>query len=194
VTVPQDERESKRSLKHYFEVKAEFSKNQTVEIYSPYDGYVSSLRSAPEEGLEGEIWIVPKRNLPILPPFEAWQFSVQHIDIRDGLKMGSEVKAGEKIGYAAFSEGRIPTFDIVYGKMAFPPIPQKIDNWSSPFSDLDSVFNHMSESVFAKYQQKGLSKEKVIFSKEARDQNPCVYKDNGPYFTDDSSDNWATLQ
>lgn len=194
VTVPQSERESKRSMKHYFEVKSEYSKNQTVEIYSPYDGYVTSLRSDPGEGLEGEIWIVPKRKLPMLPPFGVWQFSVQHIDVRKDLKLGSEVKTGELIGYAAFSESRKPpTFDIVYGKMAFPPTPKRIDNWNSPFADLDSIFNHMSENVFAQYQQKGLSKEMIILSKEERDQNPCVYKDNGPYFVDDSPDNWSQL-
>lgn len=194
VTVPQNEQESKRSMKHYFEVKPEFSKGQTVEIYSPYDGYVSTLRSNPSDGLEGEIWIVPKRKLPVLPPFGVWQFSVQHIDVKKDLKLGSEVKTGELIGYAAFSESRIPTFDIVYGKMAFPSTPKRIDNWNSPFADLDSVFNHMSENVLAKYQQKGLSKEGIILSKEERDQNPCVYKDNGPYFIDDNPDNWVTLK
>ena len=194
VTVPQDERESKRSMKHYFEAKSEFSKNQTVEIYAPFDGYVTTLRSDPGEGLEGEIWIVPKRKLPMLPPFGVWQFSVQHIDVRKDLKLGSEVKAGELIGYAAFSESRIPTFDIVYGKMAFPPAPKRIDNWNSPFSDLDSIFNHMSDNVLAQYKQKGLSKEGVVLSKEERDQNPCTYKDNGPYFQGDSPDNWVTLK
>ena len=186
-TVPQDGRESKRSMKHYFEVKPEFNKNQTVEIYSPYDGYVTALRSDPGEGLEGEIWIIPKRKLAMLPPFGVWQFSVQHIDVRKDLKMGSEVRAGEQIGYAAFSGSRIPTFDIVYGKMAFPPTPKKIDNWNSPFADLDSVFNHMSEEVLAQYQQKELSKESIVLSKEARDQNSC-------YFIDDSPDNWSVLQ
>lgn len=194
ITVPQDARESRRSMKHYFEVKSEFNKNQTVEIFAPFDGYVTTLRSDPGEGLEGEIWIVPKRKLPILPPFGVWQFSVQHIEIRKDLKLGSEVKAGELIGYAAFSGSRIPTFDIIYGKMAFPPAPKKIDNWNSPFSDLDSVFNHMSDQVLAHFVQKGLSKEGIILSKEQRDQNPCVYKGEGPYFEGDSSDNWITLQ
>lgn len=195
VTVPQDGRESKRSMKHYFEVKPEFSKNQAVEIYAPFDGYVSTIRSEPGEGLEGEIWIVPKRKLPILPPFGVWQFSVQHIDTRKDLRQGSEVKAGELIGYAAFSESRIPTFDIVYGKMAFPPTPKKIDNWNSPFADLESVFNHMSETVLAQYKQKGLSKEGIILSKETRDQSPCIYRDEGPYFENrDDASNWVELQ
>lgn len=192
-TVPQDQREMKRSMKHYLEVKPEYHKNQTVEIYSPYDGYVSDIRSESELGLEGEIWIVPKRKLPMLPPFGVWQFSAQHIEARKDLVRGSEVKAGELIGHAAFSEGRGPTFDIVYGKMGVPT--KTIDNWNSPFSDLDSVFNYMSADVLAKYQQKGLSKANIILSKEERDQKPCVYKDNGPYFIDGGNlDNWVVLQ
>lgn len=193
VTVPQDRREMKRSMKHYFEVKPQYHKNQTVEIYSPYDGYVTSLRSEPELHLEGEIWIIPKRKLPMLPPFGVWQFSVQHIEARKDLKRGSDVKAGELIGYAAFSKGRGATFDIVYGKMGIPT--KRIDNWTSPFSDLDSVFNHMGDEIFAKYWQKGLSQDKLILTKEQRDQNPCRYKDEGPYFENDKdSDNWVVTQ
>ena len=111
-TVPQDMREMKRSMKQYFQVRPEYQKNKTVEIYAPYDGYVSVLRSEPELYLEGEIWIRPKAGLIFAPPLGLWQFSVQHIDVREGLKRGSEVKAGELIGYAALSEER-GTFDIV---------------------------------------------------------------------------------
>ena len=195
VTVPQDGRESKRSMKHYFEVKPEFAKARAVEIYAPYEGFVTTLRSDPGEGLEGEIWIVPKRKVAMLPPFGVWQFSVQHIEVKKDLKQGSEVKDGEIIGYAAFSQKRIPTFDIVYGKMAFPPAPKRIDNWNSPFGDLDSVFNHMSDGVLAQYQQKGVSQKEIVLSKEARDQNPCVYRENGPYFENrDDLANWILLK
>lgn len=166
-----------------------------VEIYAPYNGYVTTLRSEPEEGLEGEIWIVPKRKLPMLPPFGVWQFSVQHIDVRRDLKLGSEVKAGELIGYAAFSNERIPTFDIVYGKMALPSAPKRIDNWNSPFADLDSIFDHMSDEVLVQYQQRGITKDNIVVNKEDRDNNPCAYRGQGPYFADsDDSLNWIELK
>lgn len=107
--------------------------------------------------------------------------------------MGSEVKAGELIGYAALSEKRGDSFDIVYGKMSM--IPTKIDNWTNPFVDLDSVFNHMADAVFAQYQKKGItSREDIITSKEKRDQNPCQYMGEGPYFSNqEDSDNWVLL-
>lgn len=82
--------------------------------------------------------------------------------------MGDEVKAGELLGYAALSEERGDSFDVIFGKMSM--IPKKIDNWTAPFADLDSVFNHMSEEVFAQYQKKGISsKEDLVISKEERD-------------------------
>lgn len=191
VTVPQDGRESKRSMKHYFQVKSNFVGTDAVKIYAPYDGYVSAVRSDPAEGLEGEVWLVPKRALPMLPPFGVWQFSIQHIIVRGDLRRGSEVKAGEVLGYAAIPKSDRATFDVVYAKQALAP--KTIDNWNSPFSDLDSVFNHMSGNVLAEYQQNGLDKGEVIMSKEERDQRPCAYRDGGPYFMGDSPDNWVVL-
>lgn len=193
VTVPQDQREGKRNMKHYFWVKPEYSKNKTVEIYSPYEGYVADIRSDPNENLEGEIWITPMQIFAMVPPFGVWSFSVQHIDIRTDLKLGNQVKAGELIGWAAISEKRGDSFDIVYGKSGFPP--KKIDNWTNPFADLDSVFNHMNDGVFAKYQEKGFSsKEDFIISKGERDQSPCQYQGEGPYFgSQEDPSNWAVF-
>lgn len=193
VTVPQDGRESKRNMKHYFWVKPELVGTDTVKIYAPYDGYVSSIRSDPEENLEGEIWIVPKRKLAILPPIGIWGFSVQHIVINGDLRRGSEVKAGDIIGHAAIPTEERASFDIVYGKPATKP--KIIDNWNSPFSDLDSVFNHMSENVFAMYQKKGITtKEDMLITSKERDQKPCKYQGSGPYFTNqEDPDNWTYL-
>lgn len=192
-TVPQDEREMKRSMKHYFSVKPEYLGDDTVNIYSPYDGFVAVIREDRADGLEGEIWIAPKDMFVMLPPVGRWTFSVQHINIREGLKRGNEVKAGELIGYAAVAAGNRNTFDVIYAKGSL--VPKRIDNWMGPFSDLDSVFNHMSEGTFAQYREKGISsKEELVISKQERDQNPCVYKDNGPYFLNyENSEDWTTL-
>lgn len=194
VTVPQDERESRRNMKHYFWIKPEYNKSNTVEIFSPYDGYISVLRNEPGLNLEGEIWIRPKSSLVFLPPIGVWQFSVQHIDVRKDLKMGSAVKAGELIGFAALSEKRGNSFDIVYGKMSI--FPRKIDNWTAPFTDLDTVFNHMSAEVFSQYQQKGAtSKDNLTISKEKRDQALCEYQGEGPYFDNQfAEENWLVLK
>ncbi|MEK7132258.1 MAG: hypothetical protein AAB833_01950 [Patescibacteria group bacterium] len=193
-TVPQNEREMKRSMKHYFSVKPEHLGANTVDIYSPYDGIITTIREDRVEGLEGEIWIAPKNIFVILPPIGRWSFSVQHINIREGLQQGSEVRAGELIGYAAVESGNRNTFDVVYAKGG--AVPKRIDNWVGPFTDLDSIFNHMSDKVLAQYEGKGVvSKDDLIISKEDRDQNPCEYKDAGPYFINqEDPENWVVLQ
>jgi hypothetical protein len=101
--------------------------------------------------------------------------------VRNDLHQGSEVKAGELLGYAASDKRVGGSFDIVYAKFGFPL--KTIDNWTAPFADLDSVFNHMTDEVFAEYEGKGVtSKEDFIISKEERDQNLCQYQGEGPYF------------
>lgn len=191
VVVPQNGKESRRNMKHYFEAKKEFIGNNTVEIYAPYDGYVSMVRSEPSKGLEGEIWISPIQIIGMLPPLGVWNFSVEHINIKEGLKLGNKVKAGELIGYAALSEYP-DSFDIVYGKLGLPP--KTIDGWTSPFADLDSVFNHLSDGVFAEYRKKGVvSKEDFIINKEARDQDPCKYVEGVFLNSRDHPEDWVVF-
>ncbi len=196
VTVPQDERETKRNMKHYYWVKPEYYGTDTVEIYAPFDGFVTVLREEPELNLEGEIGIVPKDAFVWLPPIYRWSFSVQHIYVRDDLRQGSEVKSGELIGYAASdADKRLGgSFDIVYAKFGLPF--KTIDNWRAPFVDLDSVFNHMSDKVLAEYMAKGVtSKDDFIISKETRDQNLCRYQGEGPYFMNqEAEENWVVFQ
>lgn len=193
--MPQSRVEMKRNMKHYLLVYPELRKENTVEIYSPYDGYISILRADMKDLLEGEIWIAPDRGiLTALPPINLWMFSFEHVQPRKGLKVGTKVKAGELIGYASFlvAERTEPTFDAIYGKLGLPM--KTIDNWNSPFGDLNSLFDHMSEEVYAQYEKKGITREKIVVSKEERDNNPCTYRGDGPYFqNEDDSPNWVVL-
>lgn len=192
VTVPQDERESKRNMKVYYWVKPEYVGSDTVEIYAPYDGYVSTIRDEPELGLEGEIWISPVRTF--LPAIGVWSFSVHHIHVREDLKMGSAVRAGELIGYGAASTERGRSFDFIYGTLGLPP--GRIDNWTAPFDDLDFIFDHMTDEVFAEYQKHGIaSRDELYLTKEERDAKPCQYAGQGPHFINqEDPDNWVFLK
>jgi hypothetical protein len=194
LTIPQGSNEPKSNMKHYVWVKPEFNKPKTVEIYAPYDGYVADMRSDPNLNLEGEIYISPTQIFGMVPPLGVWTFSVQHIDINPKLKLGDKVKAGDVIGWLAISEKRGFSFDIVYGKTGFPPTT--IDGWTNPFADLDSVFNHMTDSAFAPYKEKGIaSQSSFVISKEEREQTPCVYG-NQPEFSAESQNlpsNWIFL-
>lgn len=190
VVVPQNEKESKRNMKHYLVEKDKETESQ-VEIYAPFDGYVTFIFRLSDQ--EQEIWVSQKRMLANLIPLNLWSFSVEHIKIREGLKVGDEVKAGELIGYTGFLKDN-HSFDAIFGKIGMPP--KKIDGWMSPFADLDSMFNHMSDEVFSQFQKKGVSsKDEMIISKEERDQNPCQYRGEGPELIDqDQTANWVILK
>src|SRR3990167_10909746 len=109
-TVPQDGREMKRNMKHYFTLYPEYEKENFVEIYAPYDGYIA-LFAGPEE-----IWFAPgEKSVFSILPMNRWMFSVTHVKAREDLNMGDYVKAGEVIGYGTFSpkyERGYPSFDV----------------------------------------------------------------------------------
>lgn len=191
--IPQNGRETKRNMKHYFNVLPEFNQEETVEIYAPYDGSVGLIRTGTDK-FEGELWIAQDRGLlSFLPPIGLWMVNFEHIRPRPDLKYGTRVKAGELIGHGSFYVYKTGSFDVLYATIGFPP--KKVDNWLSPFGDLDSIFNHMSDNVFAEYQQKGVTKENIIISRDVRDRNPCVYRDAGPYFeADNNLSVWVNLQ
>lgn len=188
-TVPQDGREMKRNMKHYITLYPEHHKENFVEIYAPYDGYIALLFGGEE------IWIAPeKKSVLNILPINQWMFSLTHVKPKEDLKIGDKVKAGELIGYGTFlvNEPGSPTFDVVYGTMSIPP--RKVDNWTSPYGKLDSVFNHMSTELLAQYEQKGITHESIIMSKEERDNNPCRYQGTGPYFENTGSDDAVELK
>lgn len=187
-TVPQDGREMKRNMKHYITLYPEYEKENLVEVYSPYDGYIALI-------LKEEIWIAPgKKSLLNILPINQWMFSVVHVKPKEGLGIGSKVKAGELIGYGTFLQypESDPAFDVVYGTIGI--LPRKVDNWFSPYGDLDSIFNHMSDEVLTAYEQKGVTRDNIIIGKEERDQDPCVYQDLRPYFKNESSNDWVELK
>ena len=168
--VPQESAESKRNMKHYIVLKPEFEGTGNVPVYSPLDGVVTSIRSEPDKGLEGEVWLGVKGN--------DWDFSIQHLNIDSNIKGKQKVKAGDILGYVA-NRG----IDVVYGVGA-DSVKMIDGRYESPYQDLDSPFNHMSDELFGLYQNnlmandKVITKDEFIYTKEFRDANPCQYREN----------------
>lgn len=179
IVVPTNGDEPPSNMKHYFLIKQEAMGKNRVPLYAPYEAKVSSIFSFPDQGLEGEIWLSNGSN---------WQFSIEHILVKDGLKKGDKVKAGELLGYAGGDD-----FDIVYGKGAI--IQRKIHGWNSPFSALDSVFNHMSRSVFNQYIEKKIKdRQEMVYSKSFRSQNPCPFRnERGGFEGGDFTQDWVVV-
>jgi len=162
--VPVDGSESRRNMKHYFIIRPEYRGDNLVALYAPYDSRVAGIRSFPERGLEGEIW---------LDGGNEWQFSIEHILILDTIKEDSQLRAGELMGYVP-AKG----FDVVYAVGA--EVPKTIDGYTSPFAALDSIFSHMDDGLFQEFERYGVnSTQDFIYTKEYRDTNPCKYRGDG---------------
>ena len=150
-----------RSMKHYVMVRDGLrGKNGVVKALAPFDGKISEIdvdMGGPEDQ---QVWLTPDSINP-----EQWHFVFFHIDLEDGLKKGSAVKAGQLIGTANLArgpDGATGNFDIAV-KLTRPMRTPAVD---APFA-------HMSPSVLDEYAKHGITESNTIISKEVRDASPC---------------------
>lgn len=159
------------SLKHYFVPDEKYlDTNNAVPVYAPFNGTIIYVEAGTEQ------FLIEQK------PYGGWVFGFTHIAIKDGLKMGSEVKAGELVGYAnltnchAFdinlqankNSGNANAFNISFQKNK----PSGVKNYDW-LNNYESIFNHMSDDVYAQFVAKGITKENIIIPKSTRDADPC---------------------
>lgn len=157
--------ETDRSMKHYVKPSAAYYDDKTA-LYSPFDGTVYFVDEPhPEQG--------PGRarggELDLMSPQEPNAVvELGHINAIATLKKGDKVKSGQLLGYAETAGGNGNDFDLVVRAINQPPPVNDYDTF-------DSVFNHMTPAVLAEYEKVGLTKDRLFFSKEFRDQHPCLF-------------------
>ncbi len=184
-TVTQYSDEPISNMQHYITTNPRIDTGQ-VKIYAPFDGYV--LGDAPNTMADG-ITMIPKSGIPWWP-FNQWRINLPHTHVLPEFQNPPihEVKAGDIVGYAN-SLGRYGQRNsgtqVRVGVLAVPPMFKNGNG--EPFKKLDSVFNYMSDEVFAEYKAAipGLqSREDMIITKEYRLAHPCKFKEGGPSFLD----------
>ena len=143
------ETETNRSMKHYITLKEGVQK---AKAFAPFDGEVTSIEQ-PERGYQ--VWLKPDAN----PNFA---FIFFHLE--PSVKKGDKVKAGDLLGYGLIV-GEGGNFDMTI---------KGFEGFGGP-KIFDSPFYHMSNEVLGEYQNKGITLENIIISKEARDKNPCTF-------------------
>lgn len=181
--------ETCRSMKHYFNVlwtregqnlvdqnngipPKPDGKND-INIYSPVDGKVASIPS--EQMPIGEQINIEPDSDPSLT------IRLFHVYKLEGIKKGSTLKAGQKIG--VISQHQNTDIALIRRK-----------GFKTQYL---SYFNFMPDSIFAKYQARGVkTRDDLIITKEYRDANPL--KCNGEKFaenydTDSNSPNFVYL-
>lgn len=167
--------ETCRSMKHYFNVQwTREGQNLTdqnngippkpdgkndINIYSPVDGKVVSIPS--EQMPIGEQINIEPDSDPSLT------IRLFHVYKLEGIKKGSTLKAGQKIGVISQHQN---TDIALIRRKGFK-------------TEYLSYFNFMPDSIFAKYQARGVkTRDDLIITKEYRDANPL--KCNGEQFAD----------
>lgn len=184
-TVDQYSDEPVSNMQHYINADPRIDPGQ-IKIFAPFDGYV--LGDAPNTMADG-ITMIPKSGIPWWP-FNQWRINFPHTHVLPEFQDPPihEVKAGDIIGYVnslgRYGQRNFGT-QVRIGVIAVPPMFKNGNG--EPFKKLDSVFNYMTDAVFAEYQAAipGLaSREDMIITKEYRLAHPCKLKEGGPNFSD----------
>ncbi len=152
------EQETQRSMKHYLNgINSVVGSSTKAKVYAPFDGkiiYIDEDFASFEGKQRGQqIWLSGKST-------GDWIFVFFHIDLLEPITKGTEVKAGQHIGYANFENA--PNIDITLKKSGF----------FGPYT-IESPFLRMSLEVVQQYANKGLKFEDFIVSKSVRDSKPC---------------------
>ena len=127
----------------------------SIKYFSPVDGYIIgvSYKENPY-GTESNFKIVSKNN-------PGYYFGYFHVALLDGLKEGSEVKAGQQIG--TFGD------ENTWGEIAVEVQVKNGKTYAPSFLEVSS------EEVFKQFKNKGVNSfSDVIITREYRDANPLA--------------------
>src|SRR3989338_3886163 len=143
------EKETLRSMKHYLEPLPSLIGANQIKIFAPFDGKVVEILDGPP----GEAIYISAKVAP------SWKFIFFHVIPAVGIEEGTLVQAGEQLG--TVSESIHINFDFALKQFS----------WKGQV--FDSPFMHMADSILGEYAASGVTLENIIFSKEARDAEPC---------------------
>jgi hypothetical protein len=158
-----------RNLKHYYEPLSTLDWT-TVAISSPVEGMVSQVL---QDGLWGvQIHILPR-------DFPDARVTLYHVAADASIVVGAWVSAGQRVG--AHSSQQTLSDISVY--IVTPQGERPV-----------SLFDVMSDSVFADYQARGVaSRETMIITKAERDADPIPCVPEAPFPTPGHIENWVYL-
>ena len=143
------EKETLRSMKHYLEPLPSLIGTDQIKIFAPFDGKVVEILDGPP----GKAIYLSAKAAP------SWKFIFFHVVPAVGIKEGTLVQAGEQVG--TVSADIHSNFDFALKQFS----------WKGQV--FDSPFMHMADSILGEYAASGVTLENIIFSKEARDAEPC---------------------
>ena len=163
-----DDYEDCRSMKHYFQPKAELDWS-TLVIQAPVSGTVSRIE---EEWAGTQIEIQ-------LASHPAFRIILFHVVLSAPLSLGDEVSSGQPLGHHV-------------GNQTFSDIAVAVTDQSFRLRLL-SYFDLTTDDVFAAYQARGVElRDELTITQEERDLDPLVC-DGELFATPGEIDNWIEL-
>ncbi|MFT4590841.1 MAG: hypothetical protein ACI80M_000153 [Gammaproteobacteria bacterium] len=169
-----DSFESCRSMKHYFSPKLEERLNDNVPVFAPLTGIIVTLNTEEEgfvdDGVTNQrVFIRSDSNPAVL-------VVLFHIDLlTDDLVVGSEVSAGQQLGYARMISGGSVHHDFDIGAQIHTATGVRYV----------SYFELLDAGVFSNYSSFGLSRSDFIITESERDADPLTCE--GETFTSSGS-------
>jgi len=192
------QKETNRSMKHYFAPLDSLKATKKIKIFAPFDGIITNI-SKSEGHNDYQIELQG-------PDTGEWVFIFMHVFLKSELQQFSVVKAGQEIGYA-YVPKNCNDFDIALKKFEIPDSYSQKDEYlalqrqlmqkmvegeqlseeemtqreqmeqqlPTPKEIYDSIFFHMTDSVLEEYQTQGVSLDNIIVSKAYRDAHPCNF-------------------
>lgn len=163
-----DDYEDCRSMKHYFQPKAELDWS-TIAIQSPVSGTVTRVE---------EEWAGTRVEIQ-LASHPAFRIILFHVVLSAPLSLGDEVASGQLLGHHV-------------GNQTFSDIAVAVTDQSFQ-RRLVSYFDLTTDDVFAAYQARGVAmREELTITKQERDLDPLDC-DGEVFATPGVLDNWIEL-
>ncbi|OGM38216.1 hypothetical protein A3A76_01050 [Candidatus Woesebacteria bacterium RIFCSPLOWO2_01_FULL_39_23] len=158
-------REYDSSMKHYlYPIPMYQVTMDKVKLFAPFDGKVIQIDYEKNKVIPGRPHNGNGIHFSTLVDPNV-KFVFGHLYFARDFKIGEEVTAGELIGYAAIGD-KGTDFDIDLSG---------INKTNDDVEILGSAFDHMTDTVLAKFAKYGVTLENIKFSKEYRDVHPCGY-------------------
>jgi len=176
--------ETCRSMKHYYNPYEMYRQNQTVEIYAPVTGIITSIS---DDGHGASLGLTNKQ-IQIRPEAQpAFTFVLFHTDLASvEIVTGKQIKAGELLGYA-----RLYYEDLDEHATSFD-IAVWVNTPSG--SRLVSYFDTLADGVFDAYISRGAtSRQDFIITQAERDTDPLECSGEA-FITSDGLVNWVILR
>jgi len=178
-----DDFESCRSMKHYYAPYDIYRENHNIEIYSPVDGIIDSIRNEQHGSSIG----LSNKQIRIKSTVQpAFIFVIFHVDlISSDIAKGTAVQAGQLLGHAHMYYPDLDEYGYSFDIAVWVKTPSG--------TKYISYFETMTGTLFDYYVARGAgSKYDFIISKEERDADPLIC-DGEQFLNSGNLSNWVNL-